>query len=440
MPKKPNSRNVSRGQNRPTEITTSLLTGNAEERSLSGQRIIGGITPTGLDKTSKKGPADSSGAQKRKEWEQSEEGQARTRDMTALTGGKLTPGQYHFQRNYDRRVSGPRVYDEQLPGMSDPNAAPRPPRWDELTPSQQQSSINGLEHHGTSIDKIAEDLGAQYDQGVYHANQAGYDRVHSEDFYNDKTSGPRKVIEDSAKDLGIPTTIHAQMNAMTSPNTKFQANRGSTGEVYYPNNEAAVHAVRYAQTRGSSDGITNDLFTTGSGTGKAQGYTTNIKKAAESMSQYQKGRPPSQWVTGANGGGPFDNSPKTGPYANSFSDTEPQFFVSDVHSGGGGAFPHLSSDKPVLTHSDGSIKVDEGGKPKRDKSDREKALADTPFVHSAIDEAARRSMAARNVGSLRGFQAGQWGEEQIQRGLVHEQDVYPARTSKKEDSNQGRLF
>lgn len=33
-----------------------------------------------------------------------------------------------------------------------------------------------------------------------------------------------------------------------------------------------------------------------------------------------------------------------------------------------------------------------------------------------------------------------WGEEQIQRGLVHEQDVSPARTSKKEDSNQGRPF
>jgi len=439
MPKKPNSRNVSRGQERPTEITTSD-TGNAIERSLSGQRIIGGITPTGLDKSSRMGTADSSGADKRKEWEQSEAGQARTRDMTALTGGKLTPAQYHFQRNYDRRVSGPRVYDEQLPGMSDPTAAPRPPRWDELTRKQQESAINGLEHYGTSIDKIAGDLGAQYDQGVYRANQAGYDRVHSEDFYSDKTSGPRKVIEDSAKDLGIPTAIHAQMNGMTSPNTKFQANRAETGEVYYPNNEAAVHAVRYAQMNESSDGITNELSTTGSGTSKAQGYTNNIKKAATAMSQYQKGIPPSQWVTGAKGGGPFDNSPKTGPYANSFSDTEQQFFVSDVHSGGGGAFPHLSSDKPVLTNTDGSIQTDEHGKPKRANSEREDALARSPFAHSAIDEAARRAMAARNVGSVREFQAAQWGEEQLQRGLVHEQDVYPARPPKKEDPNQGKLF
>jgi hypothetical protein len=357
--------------------------------------------------------------------------------MYDLTNGALTPGQYHFQRNYDRTLTGPRVYDEQLPGLSDPDAAPRPPRWDELTSNQQATATRGLSEFGTNVDQIASDLGAQYDQGVKRAGDVGQEYAHAESFYSDRSTGPRQRVEQSAAELGIPHTVHAQMNAMTSPNTKFQATRGSTGEVYYPNDEAAKHAVAYVQQRGSSEGLTNEFDQTGMGEPgtRAQGYTNNIVKAAKSFEQHEQGLSPAEWVTGSKGSGPFDNSPKTGPYANSWSDSHPQFFVSDVHSGGGGAFPHLGSEKPAIP---GQFHDD--GKPKRDKSEREKALEKIPFAHSAIDEAARRSMAQRNVGSVRDFQAAQWGEEQLQRGLVREQDVYRKPRNAVADPNQGRLF
>lgn len=417
------------------------------DQTESGETIIGRVTPSGglvrgtapRDRGSVGSPRAGerpanvvrSAKRKRNQWEGSAEGQARTQNITDLTGA--TPGQYHFERNYGRTTPGPTIYDRQLPGMADPNAAPRPPKWEELSPQQQQVTDRALAEYGTNIDQMAADLGAQYDQSIYRARSAGADRTFSEDFYS--TGEPRQVVDQSARDLGIPSTIHAQMNAMTSPNTKFQSTRQATGDVYYPNDEAAVHAVRHVQQTGSAAGITNELSSTGTGDAatRAQGYTTNIRKAASAFEQYQGGATPSEWITSKTGGGPFDNSPKTGPYANSWSDSHPQFFVSDVHSGGGGAFPHLSSDKPIIKQDQKT------GKDIRDKSEREKALAATPFAHTAIDEAARRAASARNVPSLREFQAAQWGEEQINRKLARPQDVYRQSPST-QDPNQGRLF
>jgi hypothetical protein len=270
--------------------------------------------------------------------------------MYDLTNGALTPGQYHFQRNYDRTLTGPRVYDEQLPGLSDPDAAPRPPRWDELTSNQQATATRGLSEFGTNVDQIASDLGAQYDQGVKRAGDVGQEYAHAESFYSDRSTGPRQRVEQSAAELGIPHTVHAQMNAMTSPNTKFQATRGSTGEVYYPNDEAAKHAVAYVQQRGSSEGLTNEFDQTGMGEPgtRAQGYTNNIVKAAKSFEQHEQGLSPAEWVTGSKGSGPFDNSPKTGPYANSWSDSHPQFFVS---TSGLRSLPSLVSFTTMVSRS-----------------------------------------------------------------------------------------
>ena len=386
-------------------------------------------------------------SRKRTEWERSTEpdviiseagkpvhrrsaGIERTKDMSDLTAHRpaherRTPAQHAFERNYDRKRIGPTMYDEQLPGMADPNAAPRPPRWHELSKEQQDHTTRALEEHGTSIGQIASDLGAQYDQGVYRAEKAngfGAD-AHAEHFYS--SGEPRKKIDASAEELGIPKTIHAHMNAITSPNAKFQAQRGKghpqAGETYYPNDEAAVHAVKHIQQGGAAATITNELESTDpSKTGKSTARPANIKKAALSFEQYEAGVPVAEWKTGKGGGGPFDKGPKTGPYSNSWNDTHPQFFVSDVHSGGGGAFPHLSSDKPALTHPDGSIQLDEDGKPKRDKSEREHALEKIPFAHSAIDEASRQAAGKRNLSSLRGFQEIQWGEEQISSGTVNQ--------------------
>ncbi len=414
------------------------------DRSESGEHIIGRLTPTGREaKTSFKSDPNTNrrAAAGRKRWEGSEVGQARTQSITPETHG-MTTGQYHFMRTYNQPTVGPRHYDEQLPGMADPSAAPRPPRWHELSSDQQGAALAGARAHGTNLDKMTSDMGSQIDQAVTRAATFGHARGHAEDFYS--TGRPRQVIDNSAKELGIPKTIHAQMNAMTSPNTKFQANRGDTGEVYYPNDEAAKHAVKHVQQTGSEKFLTNKLDHTGVGRGSAQGYTTNLKKAASSFRQHTEGVSPGDWVTGKDGvSGPFDTSPKTGPYANSWNDTHPQFTVSDVHTGGGGFLPHLSSNKPISMDRTGQAKFDDSGRPVRDKSKREQAIASIPHFHSMADHAMRGAMAQRNMPSVRDAQALQWGEEQIQRGLVNPQDAYPkpsSRTQKREIKGQQSML
>lgn len=304
--------------------------------------------------------------------------------------------------------------------------------------------IRALAVHGTNMDQMTKDLGTQYDQAKSRQWKNGDEYAHGEDFYT--TGAPRQRIDASAKELKISPLIHAQMNAFTSPNTKFSQKSGETGEMVYPNDTAAKHAVKHIQQGGTPDTLTNELSTTGTGTQRAQGYTNNMVKAAAAFQQHTQGIAPADWKTGKpdkNGhqSGPFDSSPKTGPYANSWSDSHPQFFVSDVHSGGGGAFPHLSAEKKPKLDSSGKVitKPNDEGKEviQRHKSERESALEKVPFAHSAIDYAARQAMKSRSVGQVRMFQGAQWGEEQTQRGIDSRDEGLPPR---KEKHTQGSLF
>jgi hypothetical protein len=290
-----------------------------------------------------------------------------------------------------------------------------------LAPEQQAAAIKGAKLYGTSLERMAKDIGAQLDQAAVRAQQNGSDRGFTEDFYS--TGAPRQRIDATARELKISPVVHAQMNAITSPNTKF-SQTSSTGETVYPNDTAAAHAVRWVQQGNDPETITNDLSTTGSGRQRAQGYVTNIRKASKSFAQHEQGVRPADWVTGKHGTGPFDSSPKTGPYANSWNDSHPQFVVADVHSGGGGGLPHLSSAKPILMDESGQPKTNSEGKPVRDKSEREKGIDAIPHFHTLHDEALRMAMAERNMPSVRDAQALQWGEEQIQRGLVTEAKAY----------------
>ena len=362
----------------------------------------------------------------RKSWERSEVGRARTRDMTQLVGGGTVGQIYDAARRagHDPQSSvGPTHYDVQLPGMADPHAAPRPPKWEELPPEQRAHTERSLAMRGTSIRQMTSDFGAQHDQAVHRAWTHGQSVPYATDFYS--TGEPRQVVERSARELGIPPLIHAHMNAMTSPNTKFS--QLSHGQVVYPNDRAARHVVKYVQQGGEPAELTNELRLTGEApagsTERAQGYVTNMRKAASSFKQFTEGVQPADWVTGKHGGGPFDSSPKTGPYSNSWNDTHPQFTVSDVHTGGGGFLPHLSSDKPMLFHESGERQTrmgmrygEEHVEVKRDKSEREKAIEQIPNFHSAADYAARQAMTQRGLRSTREAQAAQWGEEQLQRG------------------------
>jgi len=379
----------------------------------------------------------------RSRWEATPVGQART---TSPFGPGANTAQIHHMDNYDVAPDkGPKLYDRQLPGMADPDAAPRPPAWHELSDAQRAHSERGLRAQGTSMAQVTQDIGNQLDQAHARAGRNGGAEPYASRFY--ESGEPRKKIDESAKELGISPLLHAQMNAFTSPNTKFSITRsdGSTG---FPNDDAARHVVKHVQQGGTAADITNETDHTiqlprpatappEQAHAKVQGYVTNMRKAASAMEQHQRGVAPADWEFGPNSVGGFDNSPKTGPYANSWSDTHPQFAVSDVHTGGGGAFPHKGTSKELLDSESGS-------KGSRDKSGREKALESVPYAHSAIDHAMRTAMTERNLGSVRRTQATQWGEEQLQRGEVssitgnhkdnlkgapREHEVYPTRTT-----------
>lgn len=380
---------------------------------------------------------------KRASWEQSEVGSSRTKNASDLSynvdgsQGVNMPVRMVYELlgfNQDDRV-GPAHYDVQLPGMSDPNAAPRPPRWDELTPEQQSHTHEALRRHGTSIDTMTKDFGAQVDQAYMRARKMGSDHPFSEYFY-EPGSVQSTAIRTSAKNLGIPTPVYAAIHGMTSPNTKFQSRRGADhpqkGETYFPNDESAENVVRQIRSGIPSSQITNKLEVTGMGPGSAQAYVSNMRKAGLALEQFFEGKHPSEWNTSSDPekfSGPFDNSPKAGPYANTqASDSHPEYLVSDVHTGGGGMLPHLSAEKPVLKDAQGNVVLDASGKPKRDKSEREKAIASIPYFHAASDYAARTAMQQRGLSSVRRTQAAQWGEEQIQRGLEKESEKYPKPT------------
>jgi len=388
---------------------------------VSGERVVEAPAKSSLRKAPKPITKDETNAVRRarnarKSWEKTPTGKERTRDITSAPGFEnMSVGQAHaFLNEGLPEHKGPRVYDVQLPGMADPNAAPRPASWHELTDEQREHTHRALARHGTNIDQMSRDFGAQYDQSRLRARSNGEDYARAELFYS---KGPQRTrIDRTAKKLGIHPMIHAQMNAMTSPQTKFEQTNKKTGVTTYPNDMAAEHAVKWVQSGRDPEKVNSDLTVTDTGKGKAQGFRTNIRKAAVSFKQHTEGVAPKDWVTSKDGkAGPFQNSPKTGPYANSWSDSHPQFFVSDVHSGGGGAVPHLSYHKNPMLDKQGKVKRDKAGAIKTSHSDRENAIASIPNFHAAVDHAAERAMAARGIGHKREAQGGQWGEEQTQR-------------------------
>jgi hypothetical protein len=427
----------------------SIPRGGSVEKGLSPKKAE--IREQEIKKARSRSSTISAATRKRRKWEQSEEGKNRLKNASDLArnvdgsqGVNMPVGMvYELLGFNDSNRAGPAWYDQQLPGMADPNAAPRPPRWDELTPEQQSHTTEALRRHGTSIEQMSSDFGAQLDQAHMRARENKADHPFSEMFY-EPGSPQRETMRKSASEVGLPMQVYAPMHGMTSPNTKFQSKRGAdhpqAGETYFPNDESVVNVAKQVDMGIPSDQVTNDLNVTGMGPGRSQGYVTNMRKAALSLEQFHAGVAPADWKT-SSGSGPFDDSPKTGPYANTWSsDSHPEFFVSDVHSGGGGMLPHLGSEKPIRRDAAGNPIVGEDGKPKRDKSEREKAIASIPYFHAASDHASRMALSQRNLSSLRRGQAAEWGEEQIQRGLVKEEDVYPPKKSSVLNPDQLSLF
>lgn len=394
------------------------------------------------------------GAAQRAAWEASPRGQERTRDAVAMEADHPVKGwthaQIYYEKGWGQSQVGARHNEPNLPGMEHPDAVATPPRWEDLPHEEQQATHRALAERGTSIDQMGNDFGAQLDQSYERASRHGSD-PHAQHFYT--TDAPARVIRDSAAALGIPAGVHVAMNAFTSPQTKFQqGNR-------FPNNETAVSVVKQVQAGVPKEDVVPgfrdpmEIHTTGPDKGKPkknQGYPANTRKAADALEQHLAGVPIQDWKgrikenrrTG--GVDPIPEAeqkpmfgPKTGPYHNSWLLSHPDFFVADVHSGGGGMVPHLSSDKPVLRKED--------GRQFSNKSGREEAIERVPNFHSAADFAARQALSKRGLGSIRQGQAAQWGEEQLQRTEINSKtamakaaDVFPSRPQ--DHPGQGSLF
>jgi hypothetical protein len=356
---------------------------------------------------------------RRREWEASPEGQARLTDASTHFGTRAAPAQVYEVRGWGETFKGARHFEQQLPGLENPDALPTPPRWEDLPDEEKARTERGLKlHAGADIDFMTRSFGAQLDQAYLRAERNTPLRTaaipHTRDFYTEThdlrgEKLPRAVMHDSAADVGLPFGQYTAISAITSPQTKFHT-RGRTGD-RYPNDETARSTVEQARS-----GVPVAEGTTGPRRdmpgGKNEGYPANARKAIDAVQQMDAGvnvpELKSRWKEDRKAGAVVPREeptpmfgPKTGPYHNSWLLDTPDYFVSDVHSGGGALLPHLSSHK--------------GGGDSKGKSEREIAIERTPNFHSAADYAVRQAIESRGLTSIRQAQASQWGEEQIQR-------------------------
>lgn len=454
-----------------------------------------------------------SAGRQRKQWEASPEGKKRSRDIVDLAteqhnemartrtlpnGGKLKPTnrlaitRAQIYQHLGVTNEGHGANDQQLPGMENPHSAPQPPRWEDLPQAKRAKTEHNMRKVGTNLAKMKEDFGNQLDQSIWRAHMAGHERSSTGEpvpftahFYGDHPKdapepldNPRQMLRESRQFLGkrgvdVDPSVQIAVVGHTSPNLKFT--QGQRGNRSSPNIEAAESVIQqHHEGVHSSDvvsgenrrGVTN------------QTRPANARRAALMMEQVDQGKPLAEARNAPSESSPEGSSqwgPKTGPFANSFDQKKPDFFVGDVHSFGGGMVPHHTTSKPIAINKEGGrdrqklFKGDprsdeeltklhgERNVFRSDKSGREKAMVTmgtTPAVkqkastgHSAADYAARQAISERGLGnSVRRPQASQWGEEQIQRGeaspkldVPHHDEAYPSQKAAI-NPNQFKLF
>lgn len=343
----------------------------------------------------------------------------------------MSPGQVYAVKGWNRTISNhPGMGERPLPGMEHPDAVDTPPRWEDLSPADQKKKKESHLREVTGADRqsMARTFGAQLDQAHVRGELHGTSVPYAKTFYG--TGEPKQVIQESAGRMNVSLGTMAAMNAFTSPNTKF-----SLGG-HYPNNEAAMAAIAEARSGTDPDSIRKTPINPRTGK-QHQGYATNFRKAVRHMQDVDSGVPLRD-LRSEHGRSPF--GPKTGPYHNAWLDSVPDFTVSDIHTGGGGMVPWFHTQKPQRHDPEtGEPLVDKAGRPKREKSEREKAIEKANF-HTIADEGTRMAMRARGVQSVREAQAAQWGEEKIQRGITPEDVAYPEQTPAQEIPGQQSLL
>lgn len=363
----------------------------------------------------------------RKDWEASPQGQDRMKDVVDYATEQhnklarerpelglkeqdrlnLTPRQAyeHYGFGEHHQPGKPTMYDEQLPGMEDPQARARPKRWEEHTPEEQAKTLEEVKRWGgVGPEEMEKSFGAQLDQGYLRARSHGAEHPYAQDFY---THGePAKQLQKTSERHGVSMGLTAAVNADTSPQMLFTTKSKKTGEVRYPNAERADHIIRHIVAGKHPDEYSIDdpehPLTGQARTGIMGNTTKALERAHKVIHEGQTIRESDAGTTGGSGFGP-----KTGAYHNAWLGGSPQFFVSDIHSGGGGMVPHQSAEKPGGVKSQREVTIE--------KASHQSGVPRASF-HALADYAARQAMQKRGLTHVEQGQATQWGEEEIQRG------------------------
>ena len=382
----------------------------------------------------------------RKDWEASPAGQERMKDVVDYATEqhnklarerpelglkvqdrlKLTHAQayahYGFGEHHER--GRPTEYDRQLPGMEDPQALDRPKRWEEYSPEEQATTLEEVRHEaGVGPEEMEKSFGAQLDQGYLRARQVeGPENDHStqkrtrregeqspdpyaQTFYHHGEAAQQ--LKQTSLRHGVSMGLTAAVNADTSPQMLFRSEVKGQG-VRYPNAERADHIIKHIVAgKHPDDWSMGEPGEPGALESYARtGLGVNTTKALERAQKVvHGGQSIRETFAGTSGGTGF--GPKTGAYHNAWLAGTPQFFVSDIHSGGGGMLPHQGTEKP------------EKGKSEREKTieftSRQAKTIPRAGFHALADYAARQAMKKRGLTHVEQAQAVQWGEEQIQR-------------------------
>lgn len=291
-----------------------------------------------------------------------------------------------------------------------PGTVANPTPWEHMTPEARAHTVRRLSEFGITPESAIAAHGARIDKGMHQE-----DGQHGS-FYStmgESSTGakmPKQVLTDAARENKVHLYTQAATNAITSPQNRAVGTTAS-GEVEYPNNEAATHAIQWAKGGGTGhsyqyhpdyyvppeDKVPNPK------TGKLEkapgetrgypvrGYPANAAKAIDVTHGIEhRGMSVAEAWAGS-------RNPKAGPFHNAWvapEHPEGNFTVLDTHE--------LEAMAPHATeHEDAILKI--------------------PGVHAFNDFHKRQAMGQRGLGTVHRTQSLTWRSTKVDEG--HERDV-----------------
>ncbi|MFE4681585.1 hypothetical protein ACFRNJ_12205 [Streptomyces sp. NPDC056721] len=285
---------------------------------------------------------------------------------------------------------------------------PTPRRWEEFAPHEQARVMRSAAKFGVTPDSAHKALAAQVDQ-AYATEGGHHDSFYApeKEFTRNGSRTPRNELLHSAKKNGVTLAVQAAANAATSPNNTFVQRDSATGKARFPNNEAADHAIQWAQSgktgaeyekhkdyyvpnedkvdrtirkRNGQTVTTREKRPDDPRKYPVQGYPRNHAKAVDAVTKVLGG-------TQVRDAWP-NKGDKVSAYHNSFIDPHgsSQFWVSDTHSGGAAIAPHLP----------------------KEGSGSQAAYMGIKGIHAFNDHIARNVMKERGLNSISNMQSAQW--------------------------------